>query len=130
MMEVSSGYYRTKDGEWGIVYLDHILLGNRELIELVLPKSIPEDTKSNVIHCQSNLLTELVIPEGIKTVYCSSNRLTKLELSDSVGFLACRHNNIKELVVPKSVRRVLCDINTELIPKTEFNENIIIQRYV
>jgi hypothetical protein len=111
------GYYITADEPNIKVPLEpqeRIELHHMNLIELVLPKCVEA-------YCNNNLLTELIIPEGLKKIWCSHNQLTKLTFTKDCQYISCQVNNLSELIISNTCEVILCFYNnlTKLIiPKS------------
>jgi hypothetical protein len=74
-----NGYYITADEPNIKIPLesqDKIYLFNMSLIELVLPEC-------KQVWCNSNKLTELIIPQSCEYINCTNNKLSKLTIPKS-----------------------------------------------
>ena len=90
-----NGYYIQKYNPTVKVSLesqDKIELYFMYLIELVLPKCKEVD-------CSYNLLTELIIPEGVEFVNCSYNHLTKLIFPKTCKWIFCHNNRLHPMII-------------------------------
>ncbi len=76
-------YYITESGEKFDIPLDEYDLSGYRITSIFI-----SDDK-DCIWCDNNLLTELIIPEGVTNIACEKNKITSLNLPFSVEVIWC-----------------------------------------